>query len=218
MAGLVLDRIHALISSEQEIAEALDPLDLTAKQLDLVLKRAAELDRQWPTMPPDDMRALARQMIARVTLSAALIEVAVGTGHLARALGAVSLEKGTGQTIVLSIAAALRRAGQGKRLVIGDQTRVEINLDLVRLMQEAVAARTELLADTTESINVITARLGKSKGRMTSLMRLSYLAPHIVDAILAGRQPMGLRVKSLLHLSRDLPLDWAHQGAFLRFV
>ena len=77
MAGLVLDRIHALISSEQEIAEALDPLDLTAKQLDLALRRAAELDRQWLTIPPDDMRALARQMIARVTLSAALIEVAV---------------------------------------------------------------------------------------------------------------------------------------------
>ena len=84
-------------------------------------------------------------------------------------------------------------------------------------MQEAVAARAQLLADTTESINVITARLGKSKGRMTSLMRLSYLAPHIVDAIFAGRQPVGLSVKRLLQLSRDLPLDWARQRAFLRF-
>ena len=57
----------------------------------------------------------------------------------------------TPQTIVLSIAAKLRRVGRGKRLVIGEQSRIEIKLDLVRLMQEAVAARTELLADTTES-------------------------------------------------------------------
>ncbi len=217
--GLVLDRLHAMISSPREIADALNPLDLTAKQLDRVIKRAAELDCQWLIMPPEEMRALARQMIARVTLSADLIEVAVGTGTLARALGAaVRLENETGQTIVFSIAAELRRVGRGKRLVIGEQCRAEINLDLVRLMQEAFAARTLLLADTTESINVITARLAKSKGRMTSLMRLSYLAPPIVDGILAGRQPMGLSVKSLLQLSRDLPLDWARQRAFLRFV
>ena len=215
--GLILDRLHAMISSPREIADALNPLDLTAKQLDLVLKRAADLDCQWLTMPPEEVRALARQMIARVTLSPDRIEVAVGTGQLARALGAVSLDNETGQTIVLSIAAKLRRVGRGKRLVIGEQSRAEINLDLVRLMREAFAARTELLADTTESINVITARLGKSKGRMTSLMRLSYLAPRIVDAILAGRQPMALSVKSLLQLSRDLPLDWARQRAFLRF-
>ena len=140
--GLVLDRLHGLISSRQDIAHALNPLDLTAKQLDLVLKRAAELDRQWLTIPPDDVRALARQIIGRVTLSPDRIEVAIGTGKLAGALGsAVSLEKGTEPTIVLTIAAELRRAGQGKRMVIGDQCRAEINLNLVRLMQEAFAAR-----------------------------------------------------------------------------
>ncbi len=84
-------------------------------------------------------------------------------------------------------------------------------------MREAVAARTQLLADTTESINVITARLAKSKGRMTSLMRLSYLAPQIVDEILSGRQPMELSVKRLLRLSRELPLDWTRQRTFLAF-
>ena len=216
--GLVLDRLHTLISSQQEIAEALNPLDLTAKQLDLVLKRAVELDRYWLAMAPDDVRVLARQIFGRITLSADRIEIAIGTGTLARVLGAaVSLDEETEQTIVLSIAAQLRRVGRGKRMVIGEQCSAEINLNLVRLMQEAIAARTELLADTTESINVITARLGKSKGRMTSLMRLSYLAPQIVDMILAGQQPMALSAKHLLQLSRNLPHDWARQREFLGF-
>ena len=216
--GLVLGRLHALISSRQELANALDPLDLTAKQLDLVLQRAAELDRQWLTIPPDDMRALARQITSRVTLSPDQIEIVVGTGKLAGSLGySVSLEKRTEPTIVLSIAAELRRAGKGKRMAIGEQNRAEIDLSLVRLMQEAFAARNHLLADTTESINAITARLAKSKGRMTSLMRLSYLAPPIIDDILSGRQPPELSAKRLLQLSRDLPLDWASQRIFLRF-
>lgn len=216
--GLVLDRLHALIASRPEIADALDPLDLTAKQLDLVLKRAAELDRQWSTISPDDVRSLARQIISRVTLSPDRIEVAIGTGKLTGALGCpVSLENGTEPAIVLSIAAELRRAGKGKRMVIGEQTRAEIDPSLVRLMQEAFAARDQLLADTTESINAITARLAKSKGRMTSLMRLSYLAPPIVDELLSGRQPPELSAKRLLQLSIDLPLDWASQRKFLRF-
>lgn len=82
--GLVLDRLHALISSRQEIANAIDPLALSAKQLDLVLKRAAELDRQWFTMPPDDMRSLARQIIGWVSLSPDRIEIVIGSGWRAK--------------------------------------------------------------------------------------------------------------------------------------
>ncbi|MFM9943225.1 MAG: hypothetical protein ACKVP7_27470 [Hyphomicrobiaceae bacterium] len=52
---------------------------------------------------------------------------------------------------------------------------------------------------------------------MTSLMRLSYLAPPMVDDILSGRQPRELSAKRLMKLSIDLPLDWASQRSFLRF-
>ncbi len=72
----------------------------------------------------------------------------------------------TETTIVLSIAAKLRRVGRGKRLVIGEPTRAEINPNLVRLMQEAIAARTLLLADTTESINVITGKAALADARV----------------------------------------------------
>lgn len=52
---------------------------------------------------------------------------------------------------------------------------------------------------------------------MTSLMRLSYLAPEIVSDILGGQQPMGLGTKKLIGLSKDLPNDWLAQRAFLGF-
>jgi len=61
----------------------------------------------------------------------------------------------------------------------------------------------------------ITERTTKSKGRLTALMRLSYLAPDIIADILAGRQPPELSVKRLLRTSQDLPLDWPGQRAFL---
>ena len=72
-----------------------------------------------------------------------------------------------------------------------------------------------LLADTSETLNEITARTTKSKGRLTALMRVSYLAPDIVSIILAGRQPPELSVKRLVRTSQDLPLEWGSQRAFL---
>lgn len=64
------------------------------------------------------------------------------------------------------------------------------------------------------------AQSGKAinKGRLTTLMRLTYLAPDIVEDILSGKQPTELSVKRLLRTSQDLPLDWSAQRKFLGFA
>lgn len=44
------------------------------------------------------------------------------------------------------------------------------------------------------------------------VLRLTLLAPEIVEAILDGRQPAGLQMNALL---RPMPLEWAAQRAGL---
>ncbi len=117
-----------------------------------------------------------------------------------------------------TIAAELRRAGQGKRLVIGEQCDGATNSCLVRVLREAFSAREALLAPSSESLNAITSRITKSKGRLTALMRVSYLAPDIIEDMLAGRQPPELSPKRLVRGSQGLPLDWKEQRSFLRFA
>ncbi len=102
-------------------------------------------------------------------------------------------------------------------MVIGDPCQAASE-SLVDVLKEAIAARQMLLADTDETLNELTERTTKSKGRLTALMRVSYLAPDIVADILAGRQPPDLSVKRLLRTSQDLPLDWRGQRAFLGFA
>jgi site-specific DNA recombinase len=46
----------------------------------------------------------------------------------------------------LSIEAKLRRAGKGKRLVIGNGAEAEVNEGLVELIKEAFAIRKQLLS------------------------------------------------------------------------
>ena len=61
-------------------------------------------------------------------------------------------------------------------------------------------------------------RPGMNKGRLTSLVRLSYLGPEIVRALLAGSQSNALTPSRLLRLSKNLPHDWKEQRCFLGFA
>ena len=60
-------------------------------------------------------------------------------------------------------------------------------------------------------------REGVSRSYFTRLVRLSYLAPDITQAILDGRQPPELTAEKLLEHSR-LPLAWLDQRTMLGFA
>src|SRR5580692_6219490 len=120
--------------------------------------------------------------------------------------------------ITLSIEAKLRRAGKGKRLVIANGAEAEVNAGLVELIKDAFTIRIQLLSGSDDSIEAMSGRLGMNKCRLTSLIRLSYLAPDIVRALLEGRQPIELTPTRLLRLSKDLPHDWSEQRHVLGFA
>jgi hypothetical protein len=51
----------------------------------------------------------------------------------------------------------------------------------------------------------------QSRRCLTSLVRLSYLAPDIVNSILEGRRPIELSSSRLLRLNKDLPVDFQQE-------
>lgn len=83
------------------------------------------------------------------------------------------------------------------------------------LLREAMVTREEVLSASDMTIAEIAASSGRCRKRMSRLFRLSWTAPEIIDAVLAGRQPASLSPRSLLAV--DLPLDWESQKAALGF-
>ena len=217
--ALVLDRLRALFSSRTDIGDALTPLDLEARAFDAALRNAFTLSKRWLAMPPVEMKSLVRDIVERVTIAANRIDI-----WLNRAKIAAALEAGGGSQrpdidpITLSIEAKLRRAGKGKRLVIANGAEAEVNAGLLELIKDAFAIRIQLLSGSDDSIEAMSGRLGMNKCRLTSLIRLSYLAPDIVRALLEGRQPIELTPTRLLRLSKDLPHDWSEQRHVLGFA
>jgi site-specific DNA recombinase len=214
--GLVLDRLRVFFSSRIDVGDALAPLDLDACALDAALRNAFGLSERWLALPPVELKSLVREIVERVTVGADRIEIRLSRAKVAAALDAGgAIQRPNLDPIVVSIGAKLRRTGKGKRLVIENSAEAEVNAGLAALIGEAFAVWNQLLSGSDDSIEAMSGRIGMNKGRLTSLIRLSYLAPEIVGALLAGRHPIELTPTRLLRLSRNLPQDWMEQRRFL---
>ncbi len=126
----------------------------------------------------------------------------------------------SGPSIELSCPATRVRRGHQLRLVIpGPDTAIATpaNRDqkLVKLIAEANELRELVLASPTESIAAIAGRVGRCRARMAKLLPIACLDPHIVKAIVEGRQPPTLTARSLLEV--QLPLAWSEQRCVLGF-
>ncbi len=76
-------------------------------------------------------------------------------------------------------------------------------------MQALVSSEPEL------ALHRLAKREGRCRKQMAKLLRVTWLSPRIVEAILEGRQPQRLTRKLLMNC--ELPNDWKEQAAMLGF-
>ena len=88
---------------------------------------------------------------------------------------------------------------------------------LIKLLVRARRFNTTLVQSDGVAFAAFAVREGVSRSYFTRVVRLSYLAPDITQAILDGRQPRDLTAEKLLAHSR-LPLAWRDQRAALGFA
>ena len=119
----------------------------------------------------------------------------------------------------LSVPVRLRRAGREIRMVIDGTdpfATAKPNARLVKLLLRARRFNAALTQGEAIAFAALAQREGVSRSYFTRLVRLSYLAPDITQAILDGRQPRDLTPEKLLEHSR-LPLAWHDQRIVLGF-
>ena len=88
---------------------------------------------------------------------------------------------------------------------------------LIKLLLRARRFNATLAQSEGVPFAALVEREGVSRSYFTRLVRLSYLAPDITQAILDGRQPNDLTAEKLLEHSR-LPLAWHDQRTVLGFA
>lgn len=139
------------------------------------------------------------------------------TVHQDRVVIALSDSREFGNPIIIP-ATLISRSGE-RRLAVPDEGQYHSRPDaaLIKLIVRAFQARRLVEAAGTRSLAAAAVKLGVSSAYFGVLVRLSYLAPDIVAAIIDGRQPAGLNRQRLARMV-GLPLDWPEQRVLLGFT
>ena len=166
-------------------------------------------------------RAVLAALIERIEVSIYQVDIRLRPQRLGALLDAAatpSQDVTDDETEFLSIPVRLRRAGREIRIVIDgtDPFAAKPDARLIRLLLRARQFNATLAQGEGVPFAVLAQREGVSRSYFTRLVRLSYLAPDITQAILNGRQPPDLTAEKLLEHSR-LPLAWHDQRTVLGF-
>lgn len=144
-------------------------------------------------------RALIIERVRKVTIGDAMLTMALNDGA------------------VLEQAIERIRHGNEAKLVIGEPRRNDqaaADPQLIVLLKDAQRARALALPKPKLPLEQLAVKFGRSAERYKRLVRLSYLSPNIVGAIIAGEQPASVTNRFRQNLD-GLPLSWASQDALL---
>jgi site-specific DNA recombinase len=216
---LVSSRVHRWLLDPGSIYKSTSARLADASMDQQLVARAADIGKRLPELPVARKRAVLIALIERIEVSVDQIDIRLRPPRLGVLLDvAATPSQGVNdeETEVLSVPVRLRRAGREIRMVIGG-TDPFADARLIKLLLRARQFNATLADGEGIPFAVLAQREGVSRSYFTRLVRLSYLAPDITQAILDGQQPRDLTAEKLLEHSR-LPLAWHDQRIVLGFA
>ena len=220
---LVVARLRAWLGDAAAVSEILDDGAHAASVHAAVIARARALADRWPTLPPHDATRSLRALVTCVTIRPDTVTLAIDGGRAMdvllqgpEAVVARGNPTPAGRRMLLTVPAVLHRSGTGMRVVVPGVPRTP-DPRLIRLLWRAFAIHDRLTQSPVLTLPQIAAAEQVSASYVTRLLRLRYLAPDIIAAIVEGRQPAALTATTLMRDTR-LPLAWTAQRARLGFA
>jgi hypothetical protein len=218
---LVTSRVHQWLLDPGGIYQATRLADLSAQRR--LIACAGEIGKSWTELPGTRQHALLTTLIERIDVGADRIDIHLRPTRLAALFDGAETplpSASDDETQIVSVPIQLRRTGREIRILIAGIDPFATAKPDARLVKRLIRARrfnATLLDSDAVTFAALVKRQGVSPSYFTRLVRLSYLAPDITEAILDGRQPRDLTADKLLAHSR-LPLTWHEQRAVLGFA
>jgi site-specific DNA recombinase len=231
---LVVDRIRTFFADPDAVTDSLPPRRRSAPSIKRALGAVVEFVRVIAAENSGKTFDLLRPLIARAQVHPDRIDIELaadrvtdmllGVGgstedHLgARSNADAAVAADDDRRILLTIEAQLQRAGMEMRFVIdGVEIGTAPDDALVRLLTRAHFLARRLATNSSVTLEEAGAAEDMGAPYAARLMRLNFLAPDIVMAILNGRQPAALTATKLMADTR-LPFAWTEQRKALGFA
>ena len=200
------------------VVDALHLAESTPNRLRTVLGRAVAAAHDLDDGQPERKRQLIHLLLHRVTLRAGSLRIELKRSGLWDLVAGTEPDNSAQADGLIDVTVPIehKRRGVEAKLIMRATDRAAVAPDqyLVDIVARAHRWYRELTAGDVDSIREIAERDGIDASDVGGDIQLAFLAPDIVEAILAGRQPVELTARRLRNIGA-LPLDWERQRRLL---
>jgi hypothetical protein len=220
--------IVSFLGDRARLRKALKSLGIFGAELDLLSLRGSRAAALLENTPAEDLQALCAALVMRIEIGEESLSISFRSVELQRFLRWDGNGKFHGRPadwacssarydLEIPVCAISAERWPVINISPRDQGRTAApDRKLVALMRSAREAQRLMEVHRDETIEQLAKRLDRRPGHFSRLLRLNYLAPDIVTAIIDGSHPSGLDSNSLLRA--NLPMDWALQRKLLGFT
>jgi len=217
-----------LIAAREVLAATGGASDRTAVKRAIVAAAKSRASA-WSRQSTSDRRAFLQSVVTRIGLSETGATIDLDRHALREVLLNPEAEptpnkRGAKEAIPdedlvrLTVDARIRRSGGVVRLIVpgayGAQDEARPNPVLIKAIARAHSWYEKLLSGRATQYSIAKAH-GLNDQYVSRILRGAFLAPDIVESILAGHQPRELTLDKMLD---NVPLDWAKQRRILGFT
>lgn len=160
---------------------------------------------------------LTRPSDAHAAIQSLVVLIKVESGSLDLTLKPAALGLANQPCWRFSIPLPARKPFREAKLRIdGDKPGKPVKDDLIALLADAHSALELVQSNPELSLHQIGKREGRCRTHLARLLRLAWLSPRVVEAIVEGSQPRNINRQLLL--AANLPIEWAEQEQLFGFA
>ena len=204
----VIRAARSILNDRLAISAALRESNIAVHHIPAVLSAADALSKK-----PDNGDAIVN-LIERVDLRMDGICLRLSLASLVPVGASTSSDT---ITTTRDVPMRMKRRGVEMRLVIEGGTTSKTDPILIKTIARAHGWFEELQSGQIKNLTEIASREGIDNASLSRIIPLAFLAPGIIESIIAGSQPADLTAQRLLKYM-DLPIDWAEQKRLFGIV
>jgi DNA invertase Pin-like site-specific DNA recombinase len=208
-----------LFASAEQLTDAIGR-ELPAEQMRRAVSAARQVGQRLAKATAAAWREELTGVLDKVTLGTGRMRVQISRNGLIGKLGVrTGYLEDRNEFWAYDIPYKLRNRGRQLKILPEGITRAadsEPDPTLLKLLRRAHAWRQQLEKGPPDTISNLASANGVNASYFTRVLRIAYLAPDIIEAIIEGRQPPELTANKLVRL-KNLPIGWADQREYLGF-
>lgn len=210
-----------MFMSPKELHDALQPLSLSAEGFAEIVEIAKCHQIDVHDLAQSDLHRFLQELRPDIIVGEKSVTL---NFEPSRILGAINPNTSctkenrklpSSQLHTIQVQVTLKRSGMGTRMQIEGRSN-DPDPALLRLLAKARIFQDHVIKSEATSMERTADEKGIARSYLIRVLRLNFLAPDIVKAILQGKQPPELTARKLM-LDTRFPLDWNEQRKRLGF-